>query len=126
MSQNSSASRGFTLIELLVVMGIVGALMAIAVPQYSAYKARAFDTRAQIDLRNVALAEEAYFLEAENYLSCQDASCTELPGIRKLSGGVTLAVTATTTGFLATSRHPSGSGRTYSWDSNEGGLVDKP
>jgi|688.fasta_scaffold170211_3 type IV pilus assembly protein PilA len=116
-------AAGFTLIELLVVMGIIGALVSIAVPQYSAYKARAFDTRAQMDLRHVALAEEAYFLDSEHYLSCSNRNCTMLPGIKTLSQGVTLAITATTTGFTGSSRHNQGSGRLFTWRSDGGGLV---
>jgi type IV pilus assembly protein PilA len=62
--------QGFTLIELLVVMAIVSILTAIAVPQYDAYKKRSFDLRAATDLHNIATAEEAYFMDNEEYLSC--------------------------------------------------------
>jgi type IV pilus assembly protein PilA len=123
-TQTARTCSGFTLIELLVVIGIMGVLMAIAIPQYSAYKARAFDTRAQVDLRNVALAEEAYFLEAERYLSCAQTTCAGLPGIVRLSTGVSLAITATTSGFLGTSTHGQGSGRRFVWNSQAGGLQE--
>ena len=115
--------NGFTLIELLVVMGIVSALIAVALPRYSDYRAHAFDSRAEIDLRSVAMAEEAYFLEKEEYLSCSGETCSQLPGIQKLSGGVTLAVTASRTGFTGTASHPKGSGKTFTWDSALGGMV---
>ena len=116
-------SHGFTLIELLVVMGIVSALIAVALPKYSAYRANAFDSRAEMDLRSVAMAEEAYFLEQEKYLSCSGAACSQLPGIQKLSAGVSLSVSATDTGFKGTSSHPKGSGKTFVWDSSEGGMT---
>ena len=103
-------------------MTIIGALTAIAIPQYQEYRKRGFDLRAQSDLRNVAIAEEAYFLDAEHYLSCQGNLCTDLPGIARLSQGVTLQIVATTTGFSGTSRHPSGTGEVFRWDSNHGGL----
>ena len=115
--------NGFTLIELLVVMGIVSALIAVALPRYSDYRAHAFDSRAEIDLRSVAMAEEAYFLEKEEYLSCSGDTCSQLPGIQKLSGGVTLSVTASKTGFTGTASHPKGSGKTFTWDSTLGGMV---
>jgi type IV pilus assembly protein PilA len=115
--------KGFTLLELLIVMSIVSTLAAIAIPRYAAYKATAFDTRAELDLRSVAMAEEAYFLQHEEYLACSNESCTQLPGIRRLSGGVTLEVRSVSDGFVATSSHPRGTGRIFTWDSNQGGLI---
>lgn len=114
--------RGFTLIELLVVMTIIGILTSIALPQFGDYRKSAFDLRASFDIRNVAIAEEAYFITAEHYLSCADSNCTTLPGIGALSPGVTLAIQATTTGFSGTSTHPLGTGIVYSWNSSTGGL----
>lgn len=114
--------QGFTLIELLVVMGIISTLIAIALPRYASYRASAFDSRAEMDLRSVALAEEAYFLENDRYLACSDAGCASLPGIKRLSAGVTLSITTTDTGFRGTASHPKGSGRVFEWDSEDGGL----
>jgi len=118
----TNSQQGFTLIELLVVMGIVSALVAIALPRYAAYRANAFDARAEVDLRSVAMAEEAYFLSKEEYLSCSGASCSQLPGIQKLSEGVQLTIAATATGFTGTASHPKGSGKVFTWDSGGGGL----
>jgi type IV pilus assembly protein PilA len=119
----STTAHGFTLIELLVVMGIISALLAVALPKYSSYRATAFDSRAEMDLRSVAMAEEAYFLENEKYLSCSDASCSGLPGIQRLSEGVTVSVAASETGFRGTSSHPKGSGKVFVWDSAAGGMT---
>ena len=113
----------FTLIELLVVMTIIGILTAIAVPEYQSYRARSFDLRALSDLRNVAIAEEAYFLDSEQYLSCEGLSCSNLPGIVALSQGVSLQITATDTNFTGRASHRQGSGREYLWDSLQGGLL---
>lgn len=116
--------KGFTLIELLVVVAIIGILAAIAIPQFAEYRQRGFDARAKSDLRNVATAEEAYFVDAEVYKSCNQTNCrTLLPGIAALSDGVSLSMTGTTSGFTGTSRHVSGgSGVTFNWNSSNGGL----
>jgi prepilin-type N-terminal cleavage/methylation domain-containing protein len=115
--------KGFTLIELLVVVAIIGILAAIAIPQFAAYRSRGFDARAKSDLRNVATAEEAYFADNEIYKDCTSAGCNVLPGVSALSNGVTLQITATTTGFTGTSAHPKGTGVTCRWNSSQGGLT---
>jgi type IV pilus assembly protein PilA len=61
------AEGGFTLIELLVVIAIIGILAAIAIPQFAAYRRRAFIAQVQTDLRNAAVAEEAFFVGANAY-----------------------------------------------------------
>lgn len=87
MKKGSEA--GFTLIELLVVVAIIGILAAIAIPQFAAYKIRSFNSRAETDFRNILTAEEAYFVDNEDYASCDESSCnTVLPGIANLSNGV--------------------------------------
>lgn len=58
---------GFTLIELLVVIAIIGILAAVAIPQFGSYRRRGFDADAQANVRNMALAQEAYFLENNTY-----------------------------------------------------------
>ena len=58
---------GFTLIELLVVIAIIGILAAVAIPQFGAYRRKGFDADAQANVRNMALAQEGYFLENNTY-----------------------------------------------------------
>ncbi len=115
--------NGFSLIELITVMAIIAILTAVAIPQYSDYKRRAFDSRAVTDLRNVATSEEMYFLDNEEYLSCQNQSCAELPGIGAISDGVTLQITASESSFLGAASHPRGA-KHFLWDSEKGGLQD--
>lgn len=114
--------KGFTLIELLVVIAIIGILAAIAIPQFAEYRARGFDARARSDLRNVATAEEAYFVDNEAYVACTQATCPGLlPGIDALSDGVTLSMAlAGATAFTGSSSHSKGR-LTFLWDSANGG-----
>jgi type IV pilus assembly protein PilA len=121
------AEAGFTLIELLVVVAIIGILAAIAIPQFNSYRQRGYDSAARSDLRNAAVAQEAYFVQNNEYRDCTDSACLEggsaaLPGLRSLSNGVTLSMTATTTGFTATSSNSLGSGAVYTWNSANGGM----
>ena len=116
----------FTLLELLVVMAIISILVSIAVPKFADYRRRAFDTRALSDLRSVAAAEELYFLENEKYFNCGNAQCETLPGVSKLSKGVSLSMsqgTAVDT-LVGESSHATGSGKTFKWDSEAGGLQE--
>ena len=127
ISPRQQQSQGFTLIELLVVIAIIGILAAIAIPQFAEYRKRGFDARAKSDLRNVATAEEAYFVDAERYIGCASAAACEtaLPGIEKLSEDVTLSITvsgATATFFTGTSSHPKGATAAFNWNSANGGL----
>jgi len=61
--------KGFTLIELMIVIAIIGILAAIAIPQFSAYRKRSYNSAAQSDLRNAATAQEAYYVDEETYTS---------------------------------------------------------
>jgi type IV pilus assembly protein PilA len=61
--------KGFTLIELLIVVAIIGILAAIAIPQFSAYRAKAYNSAAQSDLRNLKTQMESAFADNQQYPS---------------------------------------------------------
>ena len=108
--------HGFTLIELLATVSIIGILASIVIPQFNEYREKGFDARAQVDLRHVATAEEAYYSTYTVYKSCTNLDCaTILAEVSSLSEGVLLEFDATANGFSGTSTHPKGTGRVFSW-----------
>ena len=67
MLKRVSSKKGFTLIELLIVVAIIGILAAVAIPQFSAYRARGYNTAALSDLKNIKTAVEAFFTDYSAY-----------------------------------------------------------
>ena len=59
--------KGFTLIELLIVVAIIGILAAIAIPQFSAYRQKAYNSAAQSDLKNLKTNMEAFMADNQVY-----------------------------------------------------------
>ncbi len=59
--------KGFTLIELLIVIAIIAILAAIALPQFAAYRAKAYNAAADSDVRNFKTVMEAQFTDNLSY-----------------------------------------------------------
>jgi prepilin-type N-terminal cleavage/methylation domain-containing protein len=75
--------KGFTLIELLIVVAIIAILAAIAIPQFSQYRIRGYNSAAASDLRNTKIALEAFKTDWQAYFStsaCTDAKGTACDG----------------------------------------------
>ena len=101
--------RGFTLIELMIVIAIIGILAAIAIPQFSAYRARSYNSAAQADLRNAATAQEAYFVDEDTYTDNLQTLIGTTYGLYT-SKNVNLTITggADNQAYTMISNHPSG------------------
>jgi type IV pilus assembly protein PilA len=101
--------KGFTLIELLVVIAIIGILAAIAIPQFSAYKDRTYNSDTQASLLNLFSACKDFWEKNGVTGNCTAASVTNETYGYTDSATVTITDgTGTETGFTATAINSAG------------------
>ena len=114
-----SNSKGFTLIELMIVIAIIGILAAIAIPNFIAYRNKAYCSATESDAQNIASAISDYFA---------DPSHNSTPSLSDVGGNTLLSPmnSATITGPMnsITVTVTDGAGRcpseyrTNNWDGN--------
>jgi prepilin-type N-terminal cleavage/methylation domain-containing protein len=73
MLKKLRSNKGFTLIELLIVVAIIGILAAIAIPQFAAYREKAYNSAANSDVKNWKTGQEAFNADFQTFPAAYDA-----------------------------------------------------
>jgi len=100
--------KGFTLIELMIVIAIIGILAAIAIPQFSRYRQRSYNSSAESDLRNAATAQEGFYVDNARYCSTEALLVGATYGLYTSEGVVFTITGADNVSYVMTAVHPSG------------------
>ncbi len=112
--------KGFTLIEIMIVIVIIGILAAIAIPQFNAYRIRSYNAIAVSDVRNAAVAQEAYFVDHKFYADSID-ELAKRPDFYT-SPGVLMKIDGNEDGYTMIAYHPDGN-KTYTLTGPGGSLT---
>ena len=74
LSQNINRDeKGFTLVEILTAVTIIGILASIAIPTFTSYRSKAYNSSAITYIRTISQAQEVYWTNSQLYISAPAA-----------------------------------------------------
>jgi Tfp pilus assembly protein PilE len=92
----------------MIVIAIIAILAAIAIPQLSVHRTKSYNTSAVSDLKNAAIAQEAYYVDARQYTN-DISKLTSTPYNLFISQGVSVGISsANNQAYLMTAYHAAG------------------
>ena len=119
--KNVEGEKGFTLIELLIIIAIIGILSAIAIPQFSAYKLRGYNSDTKTNLTNLFLSCKAYWADNGRDSACNEKDVANTNYGFENSPGITITVpddSNTKSTFVATAKNSNVPGVIYAINSS--------
>ena len=79
-------SNGFTILEFAVTLGVVGVLVAVAIPTYTAYYRHKSKIECQASVLNFLNAQKLYYLDNQTFYPLRPGQKTDNAGVVTLIG----------------------------------------